>query len=1089
MTLDSWRGKNNLLDDYSQILGIKTVDEEFAFEDLIKILDKYPNGKALDEVDKKIMQSAVSTILDGADIRRRHVINKGEKIYKSVVGAQEMIGNPPDSMTAIRAYTLFHQGNISIGNQDLKKIMNSEKFNPLNPPDGKRWYIDDLVFIYQQFGFKLPSGAKETLVKKFKIDKRIAEGADVQKANEYLVGIANRIALSGSAEGTNTLFGLAISNGSLALPTKGTKQVDLTKVYIEMMIRLIADEEYQVFLSDIANLTIYGDIEKVSRDLLIEKGLDPIEHKEQLKELVVTTLNEYTKSGDITPKYEGVFINTAPPDDIKIVAQKIASEIIEQFGLKAGKTNEYELIDSPDGRQYIMSKEVAEEAVQFQDDVAPLGKAKDDTISSFYDFKEKKQNLSRLRYALNQSETIKDYLIDQLMLNGMSKDDASVLAPLFMTEQNPEFKLKETIEELDYKYDEIYKELSEGFDVATKKRMLEEVTKRKGEEKKNIFGSKTPMSDIEQHRFFLNAKYDIIEAKTMETYLKDLPPDEMKKLYLNEKLEYKRTSPEFVTQAHYFANSVWRWKGLTGWKDGGWKEMAGFRLIKGFNTSKKIGVTTGILVPTLAYYFNNFFGAFFQAYNAGGLESISSMFAIVFKNPIIFSQTLFEMYGETGTSLSKRIMITKYGNAYSPQQLSRMMSQYGVGSSFIKAELASTISKDLRENNPKKFFSLTPSAWQNQLAEMATFSDNIFRLSTFMDQLDQGKTASQAAKYTRDAFFDYASLTPFEKNILRQIFLFYAFMRKNQVQVFRTIRDDPQRVINQIKFIEGMQERALEDSERDYLREYEKTRLMTRKGPVAWNSDDERNYLSDRFGSHVTIWPMIGTFDGLAIITPLLNSLLSGVGASNTVDSWDETKQLAKFFGGQLSPAFKWMPEVLMGEQLFGERAYEYIGVSASQVQAINAITNSTPIGNIFDPPDGMGEGMISIEPDFSPYNSNNTRLPETTYKFSTPTDLGKYLLFLEFATTIPIVRGVGNQLVGRPGRNNLILLDYANAHLTGGTVIKPPGNTFEDQMLTYIGLKSKVMPTTEEQKREFSNRFLKDLNKKISKDTSLQEK
>ena len=1143
MDFDSWRGP--LKSDYAQILSAEhmTTNEAAAFIDLDVILQKYPSIKntkqKLSLEDQQTMQRAVSTILDGAENRYQHVVEKGKTIYGSVVGKRELgtEGIPDD--VAIRAYTLFYQGKINIGNVDMKRILNSKRFSATEPPntDLGYWTLNDVTKIFRQYGFKGQASQAESVLKSpkspYKLDMKIVK-AGGKEADIHLSGVANRIAIGSPKGYSDTLFELAIDRGDMAIPNKSYRGMDNTKVMIEMMVRMVNDEILQDFYTDIANIHVFGDIQKTSIEESIQKGLDPLTNRKELIDETVKLINSFVANTEAEIKYFNDFVTRPAKSDLERAAGDIASEIINKYNLKAGGNNKHEIVTSPSGEKVIISTEIKDEVLQYRDDVSPMGKAKDDDLISYRDYREKIDNGRRLRYALEQSSLITEHLVLELKKTGVPKDDAKSIVRLFMAGQNPEFELKEMIDKLGYEYDKMYRNLSEGMDAKAKERLKEEVASNYGRKLKNIYGLRDPISATDKHRFFLNAKYEIAEAIMLKDRLEKVEAHEKAKkaekiaeakdlglskrkikkiekekgsMYLTPSLESKLSSYDSmkIALANYFeAVTI-----------AGTKGNAAMNVWSALNTAKKKSVTTGLLLPTIAYYFNNMFGALFQAYNAGGLEGITSSFAIAAENQAVFRESLSLLYGQASSSTSTKVFTTKYGDSFTAHQLATLMRQEGVSSSFIKVELATSISDDIRKNAQKDWISLQaaysfPGAWQNQLAEMATLSDNVFRLATFMDRLNQGFSPADAAKFTKDAFFDYAALLPSEKKVLREVFLFYAFMRKNQIQVFRTLRDDPQRIINQMKYIQATQDRALEDEGREFLPQYMKTRLMSTASAPKWGNSQQRNYFNNRFETGVFVMPMIGTADGLSLIAPMANTAIETAryvlgssiglrpagedGSGLRVDgryfeirndstsqplktALKEAQTLGKFVGGQLSFFPKSIIESARGEQFFGERKFEYMELTQSHLDSLQGIADFAGWGELFNI-EGEGESgltTINLIRDLTPYEGNSPRKDEIKYKFKDGGDLFKYLILMEAAVTTPGFGIAGSALVGRAGRNNQIKLDWANALLYDEEYPLPPGTTLEDQLLTMIGLRYKIMPTTEESKNRLMNRYFKD--------------
>ena len=95
----------------------------------------------------------------------------------------------------------------------------------------------------------------------------------------------------------------------------------------------------------------------------------------------------------------------------------------------------------------------------------------------------------------------------------------------------------------------------------------------------------------------------------------------------------------------------------------------------------------------------------------------------------------------------------------------------------------------------------TPQATQTRDTFTATSGQTSFATS--------GYTVGMLDIYLNGIKLASADLSNFEKNILRNVFLFYSFIRKNQVQVFRTLVKNPSRVIGQLRMIKNSQQEHL----------------------------------------------------------------------------------------------------------------------------------------------------------------------------------------------------------------------------------------------------------------------------------------
>lgn len=77
--------------------------------------------------------------------------------------------------------------------------------------------------------------------------------------------------------------------------------------------------------------------------------------------------------------------------------------------------------------------------------------------------------------------------------------------------------------------------------------------------------------------------------------------------------------------------------------------------------------------------------------------------------------------------------------------------------------------------------------------KIGTGVDNQGRLLQFASLLKQGKSASEATESVRKYLFDYGDLTDFEKRVMKRIFPYYTWMRKNTPLMMRELINQPEK--------------------------------------------------------------------------------------------------------------------------------------------------------------------------------------------------------------------------------------------------------------------------------------------------------
>ena len=257
-------------------------------------------------------------------------------------------------------------------------------------------------------------------------------------------------------------------------------------------------------------------------------------------------------------------------------------------------------------------------------------------------------------------------------------------------------------------------------------------------------------------------------------------------------------------------------------------------LIKFFpltTTMVKQGITTGFVVPMVPYYVANFVGGYFQLLTAvGPLEATKT----VMREPMMATSVTMRMYGQNKYNPgAKRLLITKSGQIYTQKQLADMALLYGLDSSFIQAETQRSMAEDIKQyiRNDQRKYSYKKigdfaRSWNDHLKETATAIDNLYRVSTFIGEIKDGVSPGQAAQLARRAAFDYGALTDFEKRVMRQGIMFYSYLRNNMNLFYDTLLVAPDRVFNQLRLANGLQQELMETERQVGMRDYLDGRLV-----------------------------------------------------------------------------------------------------------------------------------------------------------------------------------------------------------------------------------------------------------------------
>ena len=128
------------------------------------------------------------------------------------------------------------------------------------------------------------------------------------------------------------------------------------------------------------------------------------------------------------------------------------------------------------------------------------------------------------------------------------------------------------------------------------------------------------------------------------------------------------------------------------------------------------------------------------------------------------------------------------GQLYTPKDILRLFASTGLGFEGVSVEgmvrsVEDTIKRIAKEG--KKF---NPVALGRSMSDL---TDSYFRLAHFIEGLDRGMTPRGAADWVRQFHVDYTDITMFEKSVMRTLFPYYTFTRKNIPMQIALFIDNP----------------------------------------------------------------------------------------------------------------------------------------------------------------------------------------------------------------------------------------------------------------------------------------------------------
>ena len=294
-----------------------------------------------------------------------------------------------------------------------------------------------------------------------------------------------------------------------------------------------------------------------------------------------------------------------------------------------------------------------------------------------------------------------------------------------------------------------------------------------------------------------------------------------------------------------------------------------------------LGVTVGSainVIPHPMYYGAMIVGNVVQDWMTNGAAAaakdaaalVPTVGAVMVGRPDLVGAVMARMWKDGDWVPNARPIITPDFRVLTAEVVARLAEKHALKSSFIHAEAAQSLMKQIYEAAPPDLMGKAQKplkSWQRTKIEMATFIDNYFRLKTFVRELDAGATPTAAAKRAKKAFFDYSELSDFERVVMRNIVMFYSYFRKSADLFWDTAITNPERVMGQLRLIAGSQRAAAEGEEQLLVfPEYHQNRFVTPTIKSWYNTHRYKgiNYMA----------PYLPVPDIMLIITNLYDAML-----------------------------------------------------------------------------------------------------------------------------------------------------------------------------------------------------------------------
>ena len=229
---------------------------------------------------------------------------------------------------------------------------------------------------------------------------------------------------------------------------------------------------------------------------------------------------------------------------------------------------------------------------------------------------------------------------------------------------------------------------------------------------------------------------------------------------------------------------------------------AGAQAFNGLMRWHRMALTT--LSPQ--YHASAMLSAMVTMHRQLGSRQVMGTLSQMFQNP----EMVLEITRRTGKSRSQgktlgaRVFRTKDGRIFTADMLEEGIQKYGVDVTVARSELQRGILRDMQRSQDrvtlstgKRVLLAGPDAiaWMaDTTADFAHQVDMLYRNSTLLDRLNKGDSFVEAAKKARRSTFAYDTLTPFERKVMRSIFTWYSFARKDIGSMAKAFVDNPSRI-------------------------------------------------------------------------------------------------------------------------------------------------------------------------------------------------------------------------------------------------------------------------------------------------------
>ena len=318
----------------------------------------------------------------------------------------------------------------------------------------------------------------------------------------------------------------------------------------------------------------------------------------------------------------------------------------------------------------------------------------------------------------------------------------------------------------------------------------------------------------------------------------------------------------------------------------------------------------------------------------GGLGALSAGVALqssVIGGVVVgygFKKLLDSAIKNKGPKKNNFMLMTRGGKVYTFDQVLDLMQTHDVLTTYVREETGQIVASELRLLYPdSSILGKTETGFKKVMRsalEISEMYDLYGRMGMFMDELEMGVSPKEAAAKVRNLYFDYSDLSDFEKKYLRNVVLFYSFMRKNAAFMTKKLLQNPERIMGWMRLTKDMQEMAFRDGDSDlYAGKFWTGRMFLPPALITKFRNVDQVGVPFRHRS-VQILPMSNVYDQMS----MMNALVHAPFISN------DNEPFYRYLTTALSPVTQLSLIPMTGTLPFTQNSAKYQKMSPRLIQA-----------------------------------------------------------------------------------------------------------------------------------------------------------